>query len=190
MLLLALLSPTHSIYQSYLQLSSLGYEFQPRNPTQLLLTAARPNQMRCAVSCNQQPSCRAIDYDSSSGRCRLFEGDLTAGSIVPSASTTSIVGVTIVPPSLLAQTQSQSQSCQACQESRYEICAASTCQCRSHTVWDQSTCSIQLFENDTCAQADACRSDLNLTCVPDVNGQLKCLSGRNGNGTDALSCEL
>ena len=179
LLLLFSLSSIHSIYVSRLQLSSSGNEYQPHNPIQLLLQTPLRSRLSCATSCNQRPSCHAIDYDATSGRCRLFEGDLTTGSIVPSASPTSIVGLVIVSPALFVQ--GQSHSCQTCQESRYEVCASngSTCQCRPHTFWNNATCALQQLDNSTCSQIDACRSDLNLTCVRDFNGQFKrCSSGQ------------
>ncbi len=177
-LITVILSPTHSLYQSFITLSSLGYEFQPQNPVQLLLETAFVSQLLCAAACNQQPSCHTFDYDSTSGRCRLFEGDLTTGLIASSASATSIVGMINLSSSLFVQTYNQ--SCQACQENRYEICSTTTnlCQCRSHTFWNGSVCLLQLFVNNSCSQIDACRADLNLTCVTDSYGQYnKCSTG-------------
>ena len=178
-ILLTILAPVHTIYKSNLQLSPSGFEFQPRSPTQLLLQTTSRNRLVCAASCNQRPTCRAIDYDSSSRRCRLFEGDLTTGSMIPSASATSVVGTVVVSPSMFAQ--SHAQPCQTCAESRYETCDAntSTCQCRAHSFWNNSTCAMQLFANETCPQVGSCRSDLNLTCVADFIGQFtKCAIGR------------
>ena len=178
-LLTMTLSPIHAIYQSYLQLSALGFEFQPRSRVQLLVETTFPTRLSCAVACNQLPACRAIDYDFSSRRCRLFESDLTTGSVVPSPSASSVVGTMIVYPSMFAQ--SHDQPCQACQESRYEVCDTNTntCKCRSRTFWSDSICAIQLFANDTCSQVGACRSDLNLACAADCVGQLtKCALGK------------
>ena len=178
-ILLTILTPVQTMYKSTLQLSSLGFEFQPRSPIQLLLQTTFRNRLMCAASCNQQPGCRAIDYDSTSRRCRLFEGDLTTGSVVASTSATSVVGTLVISPSMFAQ--SHAQACQACVESRYEICDpnTSTCQCRPRTLWNNATCALQLFANDTCSQVGACRSDLNLTCVADFIRQFtKCAIGR------------
>jgi hypothetical protein len=178
-ILLTILSPVHTIYQSTLHLSPPGFKCQPRHPAQLLLQRTFRTRLMCAASCNQQPACRALDYDSSSRRCRLYEGDLTTGSMVPSASATSVVGTMVVSPSMFAQ--SHAQPCEACADSRYEICDTNTssCQCRPHTFWNNSTCAMQLFENDTCSQVGSCRSDLNLTCVADFIGQFtKCAIGK------------
>lgn len=177
--LLVSLSPICCYYQSYIKLSPLGLEYLPRNPIQLLLQTTHRSRLLCASSCNQRPPCRAFDFDSASRRCRLFEGDLTTGSTVPSASPTSIVGLVIIFPSLFVQ--GQPHSCEACRESRYEMCAsnASTCQCRPHTFWNNATCALQQLENGSCSQIDGCRTDLNVTCVKDFNGQFtRCSSGQ------------
>jgi hypothetical protein len=177
-LIIVTLSPIHSIYQSFVEFSSVGHEFQAQNPIQLLLETTFANQLLCSLACNQEPSCHAFDYDSISGRCRLFEGDLTTGSIVSSVSVDSIVGIVDLFPSLFSPTHNQ--PCGACLESRYEICSTTTntCQCKPHTFWEGSICSLQLFNNDTCSQIDSCRADLNLTCMTDSYGQFnQCSSG-------------
>ena len=177
--LIALLSPVSSILQSHMDMSSLGKEFQPRNLAQLILRTTMASRLRCSAACNQRPSCRALDFDSTSRRCRLFEGDLTTGSIVASASATSSVGVVTVSASLFSPTHNQ--SCSACQESRYETCSSVTsrCQCGPHSFWDGSTCSLQRFYGDSCSQVIECRGDLNLTCSVDYYGNFsKCSLGR------------
>ncbi|CAF1327024.1 unnamed protein product [Adineta steineri] len=145
--------------------------FQPQDSIQLLIETTFESQILCAFACNQQPSCHAFDSDSASERCRLFEGDLTTGSIVSSTSATSIVGIIELFPSLFVKTHNQ--SCETCQDSRYEICSptTNTCQCRSNSYWDGSICALQLFTNNTCSQINSCRKGQNLTCVVDSNGQ-------------------
>ena len=172
--ILVIISPSvSSIYQSHMDMSSLGKEFQPRNTEQLIFAIIIVTKIRCSSACNQCPSCRAFDYDSVSRRCRLFEGDLTTGSIVLSASATSSVGIVTVSASLFSTTHNQ--SCSACHDSRYETCSAVTsrCQCGPHSFWDGSKCSLQRFEHDSCSQVDQCRGDLNLTCAMDYSGILK-----------------
>ena len=177
--LIALLSPASSISQSHIEMSSLGKEFQPRNLVQLILQTTMASRLRCSATCNQRPSCRALDYDSASRRCRLFEGDLTTGTIVASASPTSSVGIVTVSASMFSA--SHNQICSACQESRYETCSAATssCQCGPHTFWDGSRCSLQQFEGVSCSRVDECRRDLNLTCTVDYYGNFSnCSLGR------------
>ena len=178
LLMLSILSPASSMYQSNMKFSSRGYEFAPRHSIQLTLQTSVSSRIRCSSACNQYTSCRAFDYNSVFRRCRLFEGDLTTGSIVPSMSAASTVGIITVSPSSFSQTYNQ--SCDACQDSRDEICSAvtHTCQCQPHTFWDGSMCSLQLFDGDLCSQIDACRTDLNLTCMMDYSGQFNnCSSG-------------
>ena len=166
-----LLSPVaHSIYKAQIKFSSTGGEFQPRHSIQSILNVTARSRTICSAACNQQPACRIFDYDSTSRRCRLFEADLATGSIIPSVSPTSIVGSVVVSPSQFIF--KHNESCQTCQEDRYEYCSAndSRCQCRPHTFWDGIICSLQQFENDSCSQIDACRTDLNLTCSRSCNG--------------------
>ncbi len=176
LLLVVMILPINSIYQSKIKFTSTGREFQPEANIQLISTATIQTQMLCSAACNQQLSCRTIDYDLVSKRCRLFEGDSTTGSIISSSSSTSIVGTVIISSTLYSSTHNE--SCQSCQQTRYEVCSAntSTCQCPTHTYWNGSVCALQLFVNDACGQSDACRSDLNLTCTADCYGESpKCL---------------
>ena len=166
----------HSIYQSNIKFTSTGLEYQPINSVQLISTTIAQSKLRCSIACNHLSSCRILDYDSVSQRCRLFEGDLTTGSIISSASTTSVVGTVRIGSSLYSSIHDQ--SCQSCQEDRYEACSSNTttCQCPLHTYWDGSICALQLFQNDVCSQPDMCRSDLNLNCGSYCDGYPpKCL---------------
>ena len=167
-------SPVSSIYQSYISFSSMGVEFMPVENIQLLLSINTPTKLRCSSRCNQMLACRTFDFDFTSKRCRLFEADVTTGSMISSSSATSIVGTVRISSSLYS---SLNQSCAACPLSRYEICSmnTSTCQCPPNTYWKGNRCALQSFENDTCSQIDACRSDLNLTCSSNCYGEfLQC----------------
>ncbi|CAF0855149.1 unnamed protein product [Adineta ricciae] len=160
--------PINAIYQSRLTISSAGYEFQPRYSIQLLTSTTTPTIADCSLLCNQLLSCRILDFDSLSERCRLFEADtITAGSIIVSSSSTSQVGTVHISSDLYVLIHNR--SCNLCQEYRYETCAENTniCQCPRNSYWNGSVCALQLLENDTCVQRDACRSDLNLTCAQD-----------------------
>jgi hypothetical protein len=100
----------------------------------------------------------------------LFEGDSTTGSIISSSSSTSVVGTVSISSTLYSSTYNQ--PCESCEQNRYEVCSTntSTCQCPDHTYWNGSVCALQLFENETCGQANSCRSDLNLSCLTDCYG--------------------
>ena len=176
LLLLGMILPINSIYQSMVVFSSMSLEYQPKYAIQLISTTISQSKLRCSETCNQISSCRILDYDSVSQRCRLFEGDLTTGSIISSSSTTSIVGALRIDSSLYSSIHGQ--SCQSCQQDRYEACSSNTttCQCPLHTYWDGSICALQLFQNDVCSQPDMCRSDFNLNCGSYCNGYTpKCL---------------
>ncbi|CAF4233052.1 unnamed protein product [Rotaria sordida] len=87
------------------------------------------------------------------------------------ASQTSIVGSVILSASLYASMYNQ--SCSACQENRYQTCSSTTntCQCPGNSYWNGSMCPLQLFQNAACSQIDACRSDLNLSCIINSYGE-------------------
>ncbi|CAF2112172.1 unnamed protein product [Rotaria magnacalcarata] len=173
-------SPAHAIYSSTFSLSLQGHEFQPQYGVQLIFNETAESLLLCSVVCNQNPSCLTFDYDSSSHHCRLFEADLTNGAIIAVASQTSIVGSVILSASLYASMYNQ--SCSACRENRYQTCSSTTntCQCPGNSYWNGSMCPLQLFENAVCGQIDACRSDLNLSCVINSYGELtQCSIGIN-----------
>ncbi|CAF2024587.1 unnamed protein product [Rotaria magnacalcarata] len=155
-------SPTHAIYSSKLSLSLQGHEFQPQYGVQLIFNKTAQSRLLRSAACSQNPSCRTFDYDSSSHRCRLFEADLTNGTILAMAFQMSLVGT--------------------CQENRYQTCLSitNTCQCPGNSYWNGSMCPLQLFENAACSQIDACRSDLNLSCIINSYGEFtQCLIGIN-----------
>ncbi|CAF4129664.1 unnamed protein product [Rotaria magnacalcarata] len=173
-------SPAHAIYSSTLSLSLQGHAFHPQYGVQLIFNEIAESLILCGAICSQNPSCRTFDYDSSSHRCRLFEADLTNGAIIAAASQTSIVGSVILSASLYASMYNQ--SCSACQENRYQTCSSTTntCQCPGNSYWNGSMCPLQLFENAACSQIDACRSDLNLSCIINsYGGFTQCLIGIN-----------
>ena len=171
-------SPIHSAYQSCMTLSSMGNEFQPQNNIDLIESTTAYSTIFCVASCNWHRSCYAFDFDSISGRCRLFRSDLTTGSIIPSSSATSTVGLVQLSPVLFLPIHNQ--PCGMCAKNRYEVCYSNTsiCQCPLRTYWSGSMCLLQLSENKTCSQLDACRVDFNLTCSTDGYGVfIKCSPG-------------
>ncbi|CAF1399896.1 unnamed protein product [Rotaria magnacalcarata] len=180
-------SPAHAIYSSTLSLNLQGYEFQPQYGVQLIFNETAESLLLCAAVCSQNPSCRTFDYDSSSHRCRLFEADLTNGAIIAMTSQTSIVGSVILSASLYASMYNQ--SCSACRENRYQTCSSTTnmCQCPGNSYWNGSMCPLQLFANATCSQIDACRSDLNLSCIINSFGEFtQCLIELTTSSTETV----
>jgi hypothetical protein len=153
--------------KSIIILSDPGYEFVPINSISLILTSTAVSSLRCGLACNQRIDCRTYDFDLPSGQCRLFEADLTTGSVVASPyKPQSIVGSVQISTDIYSLTYGQ--PCDQCAQSRYEVCYpnSTSCQCPMHTYWNGTTCAMQLFDNQSCSNADACRSDLNSTCVP------------------------
>lgn len=158
------------LYQSTISISSTGFEYQPSDDVQLILSVTISTQKLCVQQCHFISSCRLFDYDSVSQRCRLFEGDLTTGSIVSSSSSSSIVGIENITSDLYSSIHNQ--SCSSCIHDRYQICSVDTnsCQCPPHTYWNGLICALKLFENQTCSGNDVCRDDLNLSCTMSCYG--------------------
>ena len=170
--------PVNGIFSSRIIFSSTGQEFQPRSNVQLIVNTTAQSRLRCSSACNRYVTCYTLDYDSSSGRCRLFQGDFTTGSMIPSLFSNSIVGSVVLSPSLF--TAVYNESCQMCQENRYHLCSATTnrCQCPQNTYWNGAMCLLKLFPNATCNHIDACRTDLNLTCATNANNTFtQCFAG-------------
>ncbi|CAF1540915.1 unnamed protein product, partial [Adineta steineri] len=71
---------------------------------------------------------------------------------------------------------SHNQSCNHCDQSRYEICNvnSSTCQCPPFTYWNNGMCMTQLFQGQLCSNTYACRTDLNLSCQPSCDFTYRC----------------
>ena len=141
-----------------------------KNTRQLISTQTAKTTIRCAALCNQLGKCFTVDYDLVSKRCRLYQGDLTTGSIISSSSTTSVVGFIFVLPTFYSSVYNK--SCDLCTNARSATCPASTnrCDCPEYTYWNGTTCGIQLQENDLCQYSAMCRSDQNLECSYDCVG--------------------
>ncbi|CAF3990257.1 unnamed protein product, partial [Adineta steineri] len=101
--------------------------------------------------------------------------DTTTGSIVasPSKPRSSVGTIQLSPKNYV---NIHNQSCSHCDQSRYEICNvnSSTCQCPPFTYWNNGMCMTQLFQGQLCSHADACRTDLNLSCQPTCNFTYQC----------------
>ncbi|CAF1139607.1 unnamed protein product, partial [Didymodactylos carnosus] len=156
------------MFDSHIELTNPGIEFQPANEIELLSTDINVKSlMICASWCNQNPQCRTFDYQSSSPlRCRLFEGGSSTGTQVNSSSPTSRLGAISYYPELYS---AYNQSCNRCQQSRYLLCVNDRCQCPPNTFWNSSMCSNQHYSGLTCQADDWCRQDLNLTCFLPTN---------------------
>ena len=157
------------IFQSSLYLTPFGTQFQSSNAIELL--GILPNIrsiLRCTMMCNQNRQCRTFDYDQSSLICRLFEGELSSGTIVyNSIPITSRIGAinynTAIIPTLYS---AYNQTCDQCTVggNRYLECINNRCQCPINTYWNSQMCANQVFNGSNCSSVSTCRQDLNLTC--------------------------
>ncbi len=149
---------------TYFTLSNEGMQFLLINSTQLLDTITISSLKKCAAICVRfLPHCRTFEFDSSTLQCRLIEGDLTTGQIIPSTSSSkSIVGSMKLAPELFT---SYGQSCSQCVGNPFFTCINGTCQCALHSYFDGSMCKLQQFTGAQCNSSNACRTDLNLTCL-------------------------
>jgi hypothetical protein len=108
--------------RSVSDISGLGQEFVPvDNSLPPLLTCTAKTLLYCHLECNKRADCRTFDYDADSRQCRLWDADMTTGSIVASPSKPqSSVGTIQLSPSIYVNIQNQ--SCDKCFQSRYETC--------------------------------------------------------------------
>jgi hypothetical protein len=90
--------------------SNLGTRFQPANSIELLDQYSTPSLPGCSLACMNNECCRTFDYDSACKQCRLFEGEVSTGSVVSSPSMTSTVGrIVLVPEHYTAYDQTSDQ---------------------------------------------------------------------------------
>jgi hypothetical protein len=107
------------------------------------------------LACNGNIQCRTFDYDSSLLVCRLFEGALDTGHIIPAAPTSRVGSLEYFPTFFSAFLQ----PCAQCVENRYLTCLNNTCQCPLHSFWNGSVCENQRYENASCMNNEWCRND-------------------------------
>ena len=164
-------------FESSIKLTVLGTRFQPRNPIELLATLSNVRSiLPCAMRCNQNRQCRTFDYDSSSLVCRLFEGDISTGTVLNNSipASSRIGSIYSNTPDALEQYSLYNKSCNQCGlgVNRYLQCSNNTCQCPINTYWNGRTCSNRLYNGSSCNSSSMCRQDLNLICS---NGMTTCM---------------
>lgn len=157
------------LFESSIRLTPFGTAFEPRNSIESLAAFLRVQSLtRCAMQCNQERQCRTFDYDQSSRVCRLFEGDISTGTVLNSSVPLSsrIGSIRTNNIDALQQYSSYNQSCYQCGmgNNRYLECNNYSCLCPQHTYWNGQICSNQLYNGSQCNSSTACRQDLNLTC--------------------------
>ena len=124
-------------YQSYIELTASGCEFQPRSSSdQLESFVGILDITSCASECNKEQLCRYFDYGTSTLACRIFLDGTVVASVVPTAQ----VGIVLYMPDLYS---SYGQSCTwtNCQINRYLTCdPTNRCRCPARLVWDGTIC--------------------------------------------------
>lgn len=167
-------------FESSMQMTAFGMKFQPRDPIELLGTFANVRSLlRCAMKCNQNRQCRTFDYDQASLVCRIFEGEISTGSILNnsvSLVSSRIGSIRYNTTDTLEQYSSYNQTCNQCGigVNRYLQCINNTCQCPPHTYWNGQICLNQVYNGSYCTSSPACRQDFNLTCF---NQTSTCIAG-------------
>ena len=156
-------------FESLIKLSIFCTRFRPQNPIRLVANLSNVRSLlRCAMQCNQNRQCHTFDYDQSSLDCRLFEGNISTGTVLNNSipSSSCVGSIRVSPPDALEQYPSYNQTCDQCGlvVNRYLQCISNTCQCPIHTYWDGRICSNQLYNGSSCNSSSACRQDFNLTC--------------------------
>ncbi len=150
------------IYQSQIKFSGYSFEFDPADSVELISTHCEHSLSRCARACNEEPRCRTCDYDSNSCRCRLFEGELSTGQLIPSTATSRVASITYH-PGLFTR---YNKSCAYCMTDRYLLCLNDLCSCPQNTYWDGEICVNQKYAGASCNNDFECRStELPLSCV-------------------------
>lgn len=149
---------------SIVKFQDLGTDFIPANQIEFRgAYLSVLSKFQCAVLCHEDPQCRTIVFDFPS--CRLYEGSLEKGSVIPSLSANSVVGN--IDYDNIDLSSRYNQSCNYCYPDRYLVCRNNTCQCPLNTFWNgQDKCVNQLYVNSViaCQNNGWCREDLNLTC--------------------------
>ena len=124
--------------------------------------------VECAMQCNQNRRCRTFDYDQSSLVCRLFEGEVSTGTVLNNSTLSSsrVGSIRYTSTDVLQQYSAYNQSCDQCGigVNRYLQCINNSCRCPPNTYWNGQMCLNQLYNGSTCNYPSDCRQDLNLTC--------------------------
>ena len=154
----------HGFQPAQFTLTQMGYEFHPANSVELLDTFSNIRRaISCAILCYGHRLCRTFHFNADTHSCRLFEGAMDTGVLVPTASV-DVVGSIKMHSSTFTLFNASSQ---LCTDDRFLSSDASSglCQCPIHTVWNGSMCLNQRFNGGFCINENWCRMDVGLTCV-------------------------
>ncbi|CAF4175605.1 unnamed protein product [Adineta steineri] len=151
--------------QSTLTLQSIGTDFYPANPIELIAISTDIDSfLSCYVACNINPLCRTFVSDTATPFiCRLYQGSIDTGTVIASSSSTLRVGGLHYDASLYVV---YNEVCDPHIPSfdRYLICVNRLWQCPSNTYWNDLMCLNQVYYGESCMMNEACRQDIGLQC--------------------------
>ena len=166
-------------------LTTVGNKFAATNALELLSTFPNVRTViRCAMLCYHNSLCRTFDFDSSSKECRLFEGSVDTGSLLPNFPS-SVVGWINLKPSAFSL---HNASNDRCVDNRFldSDTSSGRCECPIHTFWNGSMCLNQRFINGNCTNNNWCRIDLWMNCTSMKCVGKTCLSSIQKNEEKSL----
>ena len=143
------------MFESCIELAAFGTVFQPRNPIELLGISSNVGSiLQCAMQCNQNRRCRTFDYDQSSLVCRLFEGEVSTGTVLSNSTLSSsrVGNIRYSTTDTLQSYASYNQTCDQCGigVNRYLQCINNSCRCPPNTYWNGQICLNQLYNGSSC----------------------------------------
>jgi hypothetical protein len=164
-LLLCIVLVSNALEPVQFTLSTMGNQFQSANAVELLTTSFNiRTPASCAMLCYQHSLCLTFDFDFNSKQCRLFEGSVDTGTILPAPFSSVVVGWINIDASMY---YSYNATYDKCVNNRflYSNILTNLCECPIHTFWNGSMCLNQRYTGDVCESDNWCRTDLNIECI-------------------------
>ena len=192
LLINAVLLPTvYSVSQkisSHVNVWLAGTRFEPVNPIEMLSNSTARSFFYCSATCNKNPQCRTLNYNSVSKQCILFEGAVSTGTVLVNNTSSWKVGSVHLTTDLY---KCYNQTAVQCDFNRYIVEDAVTGLgvCPNHTYWTGTMCSNQVYLGSPCVSNAWCRTDALLRCV-NISGMI-CQTGKARDDThSATECRL
>lgn len=156
-------------------MSQPGHRFEPANSVEFLsiFTNVR-STISCAMMCYRNNLCRTFNFDLISKACRLFEGSLDTGSLLPNFPST-VVGWINIDPSMFTSYNATSSRCV---NNRFldSTSVSGRCECPTHTFWNGSMCLNERYAGASCSGTKWCRTELWLNCISSMCVGKACVS--------------
>lgn len=163
------------IASSHTKVWPSGVSFLPADPIELLANVVSSSFFECATNCNTNPQCRTFVFNSVSGQCLLYEGEVSTGTVLFGNTSTFQMGSIKYFPELYACYNKTSDQCRF---DRYVTSGdpSGAGVCPKNTYWSGTMCLNQLYFGSPCTLYDSCRADMNLICGNGTN--MTCGGGR------------